>query len=130
MDLIPDTCALLSLAGIAERKLTEGTLQMISSAEHVYVSACSLFEISLKFKRDRLNLGRFDFTMDFWDEAVETYALVELPVLSVDFHSAVGLPDYHLDPFDRIIIAQAMRTASEIVTYDHCFAQYAVRWRD
>ena len=130
MDLILDTCALLSLAGIAGRKLTEETLQLIRRAEHVYVSACSLFEISLKFMRDRLSLGRFDSAMDFWEEAAETYELEELQVLSVDFHSAVFLPDYHLDPFDRIIIAQAVRTESEIVTYDHCFAQYSVRCRD
>ena len=127
MDLILDTCALLSLAGIARKKLRKGTLQLISRADHVYVSACSLFEISLKFKREKLDLGRFDSAMDFWAEAMAAYEFEELPILSVDFHSAVCLPDHHTDPFDRIIIAQAMRTDSEIVTYDRYFSQYTVR---
>ena len=126
MELILDTCALLSLAGIAEKKLRRSTLQLISRAGHVYVSACSLFEISLKFKRKKLDLGRFESAMDFWAEAIDAYELEELPILSLDFHSAVCLPDHHTDPFDRIIIAQAIRTESEIVTYDHCFSQYAV----
>lgn len=127
MDLILDTCALLSLAGIARKKLRKETLQLIVRADHVYVSACSLFEVSLKFKREKLDLGRFDSAMDLWAEAIDSYELEELPILSGDFHSAVCLPDHHADPFDRIIIAQALRTESEIVTYDHCFSQYAVR---
>ena len=127
MDLILDTCALLSLAGIAKKKLKKGTLQLIGRADHVYVSACSLFEVSLKFKREKLDLGRFDSAMKFWAEAMATYELEELPILSVDFHSAVCLPDHHTDPFDRIIIAQAVRTESDIVTYDRCFSQYTDR---
>ena len=127
MELILDTCALLSLAGIARKRLTKRTIQLISAEDHVNVSACSLFEISLKLKRSQLDLGRFRSAKAFWEEATAAYELEDLPILSEDFHSAVSLPDYHSDPFDRIIIAQAMRTRSEIVTYDRCFSQYMVR---
>jgi PIN domain nuclease of toxin-antitoxin system len=126
MDLILDTCALLSLSGLGRRKLTKKTLQLICNAGLVSVSACSLFEISLKRKRKQLSLGRFATAQDFWDEAVQSYDLQELPVQAQDFHAAVKLPDHHADPFDRIIIAQALRTGSEIVTYDKLFEQYEV----
>ena len=47
-----------------------------------------------------------------------------------DFSKAVQLPDHHVDPFDRIIIAQALRTQSEIVTYDDRFSEYSVTLHD
>lgn len=126
MDLILDTCALLSLAGLARRKLSPKTLTSIKDADRLTLSACSLFEISLKHKRGNLPLKPFASAQSFWDEAVETYACEVLPIEAEDFSAAVDLPDHHADPFDRIIIAQGGRLNCRIVTYDRSFEAYEV----
>ena len=130
MDLILDTCGLLSLSGLARRKLKPRTLKRIQQASTLYVSACSLFEIALKTKRGQLNLAPFTSAKDYWEEAIQAYHCVSLAVQAEDFDNAVQLPDHHIDPFDRIIIAQAIRTKSEIVTYDDRFSDYSVTVHD
>ena len=127
MDLILDTCALLSLAGLARRKLSHETLVLIKGADRLTLSACGLFEISLKHKRGGLQLEPFDSAQSFWNQAVKSYACEVLPVEAVDFSNAVELPDHHADPFDRIILAQANRLNCPIVTYDRLFAAYGVK---
>lgn len=127
MDLILDTCAFLSLSGLARKKLKRETLRLIESSDSLYISACSLFEIALKHKREQLNVEPFDTAKAFWDEAVASYECEVLAVGAEDFAEAVQLPDHHNDPFDRIIIAQAIRTQSEVVTYDRYFAAYGLK---
>ena len=126
MDLILDTCALLSLAGVARRKLSRETLAKIQRADGLALSACSLFEIALKHKRGALPLDPFDSAQSFWDEAIDTYAVDVISVEAADFAAAVALLDHHADPFDRIIIAQANRLKCPIVTYDRQFGDYGV----
>lgn len=129
MDLILDTCALLSLSGLAQKRLKDETLELIRSADTLYVSACSLFEIALKHKRQQLKLTPFQNAKEFWDEAIGSYECESLAVEAEDFDDAVRLPDHHRDPFDRIIIAQAIRTNSEVVTYDSEFSAYPIALR-
>lgn len=127
MGLILDTCALLSLSGIARRKLRPRTLEVIRSIDSLHVSACSLFEIALKVKREQLKLTPFDTPQAYWDEAISSYECEVLAVTAEDFAEAVNLPEHHSDPFDRIIIAQAIRTRSEIATYDRHYAAYSIK---
>ncbi len=127
MDVILDTCALLSLAGVADKPLSNKALQAIEDADCVYLSACSCFELCLKHKRGNLKFPKGLKPETFWQQCVEHYALTEVPVNSGDFAAAVQLPDHHADPFDRIIIAQATRLKSTIVTYDKWFKAYKVR---
>lgn len=126
MDLILDTCGLLSLAGLGRRKLSDATLRIISQSDTVYLSACSLFEIALKEKRGSLSLRPYTDPGEFWQDVIRAYDCECLPVEATDFHDAVNLPDHHNDPFDRIIIAQAQRTQSGIVTYDRQFENYEI----
>ncbi len=72
MDLILDTCALLSLAGLARRKLSRKTLTLIQAADRLTLSACGLFEISLKHKRGGFPLEPFDSVQSFWNQAVKS----------------------------------------------------------
>ncbi len=126
MDLILDTCALLSVSGFARKKLKRKTLELIESADGLYLSACSLFEIALKHKRNQLSLKPFETAKAFWDKAISSYECEVLAIEAEDFSQAVGLPDHHNDPFDRIIVAQAIRTKSGVVTYDRQLKAYGV----
>ena len=127
MALILDTCGLLSLSGIADRKLSKNCLAAIHSANPLYISSCSAFEIALKHKRGQLDLDAFQTHGDFWEACIQQYALSEVPVSAELFSKAVQLPDYHADPFDRIIIATAFALACPVVTYDTLFDAYPVK---
>ena len=126
MDLILDTCGLLSLSGLAKKKLSKSALAKIESADKLYVSSCTLFEIAIKHKNGNLPITPFDTAMDFWETAVREYRLEELPVTAKTFFDASELKEIHSDPFDRIIIAESFARKIPIVTYDTVFLDYSV----
>lgn len=126
MGLILDTCALLSLSGLAGKSLSVAATGEIRDTAMVYLPSCCIFEIALKHKKGQLQLGPFSSPSDFWRTAIDHYRLEVLPTEALDFAAAVALPDHHKDPFDRIIIAQAKRISSCIVTYDKLFNPYRV----
>ena len=126
MDLILDTCGLLSLAGFADRPLSKQTLKCLREAGQVGVSACSAFEIAIKHKKGALSLGRFSTPDLFWREAMRAYDLHEVSVSSELFFASTRLPDHHADPFDRLIVASALQLGSAVVTYDRLIALYPV----
>lgn len=126
MDLILDTCGLLSLAGLADRPLSKQTLKRLRAAAEVGVSACSAFEIAIKHKKGALTLGRFSTLDLFWREVLRAYDLEEIPVSSELFLASTRLPDHHADSFDRLIVATALQQRSAVVTYDRLIALYPV----
>jgi len=126
MDLILDTCGLLSLAGLADRPLSKQTLKHLREAGKVGVSACSAFEIAIKYKKGALSLGRFTSPDLFWREVLRAYDLDEVPVSSELFLASTRLTDHHADPFDRLIVATALQAGAAVVTYDRLIALYPV----
>ena len=126
MDLILDTCAILSLSGLADMRLSPPSLDAIQSAHRVYVSSCSMFEVAIKHKKKNLNLGAFNSAKQFWDKVLSEYQLTSLPITDDVFYRSVMLPDHHSDPFDRIIVAQAMKSTIPVVTFDQLIALYDV----
>ncbi len=127
MDIILDTCALLSLLGLVKKRISKKTLAEISSAEEVFVSSCSIFELAIKHKKEKIDLKPFTSARQLWVTAFDEYELTELTVNHNDFYNAAYLPDFHADPFDRIIIAQALGQEARIVTFDSRFSDYSVR---
>jgi PIN domain nuclease of toxin-antitoxin system len=57
---------------------------------------------------------------------VGTYQLVPLPIDAPHALMVVKLPDHHRDPFDRILIAQALVEGMTLVSSDSKFAPYPV----
>ena len=126
MALLIDTCALLAIDKFADKALSPQTLQRIEVEPVVYISTCSCFEISRKFKSGRLDLGKYSDALDYWEASVNRHQFVEVSISSLMFYQSVQLPEHHSDPFDRIIIAEAMRLKCPIVTYDKVFESYDV----
>jgi len=124
--MILDTCGLLSLVGLAERRLSSDTLRQIRTVETLGVSACTMFEISIKHKKRGLDLGVFANPAHLWNTAMQEYQLTELAVRHDTFYHSVLLPDHHADPFDRIIIAHARLEGAPVVTFDPMFSEYDV----
>ena len=59
-----------------------------------------------------------------WTEAIEGIPVI--PFTDKDAYILDTLPMFHRDPFDRMIIAQAIRLSSSIVTADESFFEYPV----
>jgi PIN domain nuclease of toxin-antitoxin system len=92
-------------------------------ADEPLVSAASAWEIAVK-----ASLGKLDAPDDIADVIVaEGFAW--LPVEAAHAWRVRDLPTHHRDPFDRLLVAQALTEGLPVVTADARFADYGVRVR-
>jgi PIN domain nuclease of toxin-antitoxin system len=99
-------------------RLSREADRAIREAEQVYVSAVSGWEIAIKTSLGRLRPKR---TVA---EAASESGFEELPVLLRHAEALTGLPSNHRDPFDRMLLAQALVEGLTIVTRDAAFRTY------
>lgn len=88
----------------------------------VFFSAASAWEIAIK-----AGLGRITVPDDLWSftpEQLERNAFQSLPVHVAHAVAVIALPDIHRDPFDRMLVAQALTEGLTIVTGDAWIARY------
>jgi PIN domain nuclease of toxin-antitoxin system len=99
--------------------------QIISDGDNeLFFSAASGWEIAIKVQLGRLKLP--DNLERFIPEQLSINAIESLPIqLSHALH-VYTLPDYHRDPFDRILVAQSQLENLPILTADPQIAQYSV----
>lgn len=93
-------------------------------ANTLYLSAASGWEIAIKAK-----LGKLKLPSNLAPFIAEQLADNAITALAVEMHHALHvytLPDYHRDPFDRILIAQAQLEKLPILTADPQIARYPV----
>jgi len=104
-------------------RLDAATLAMIEDEQNaVLFSIASIWEIAIKSR-----LGRDDFNArpsDVHRFAGEA-AFEELPVLADAAIRVAELPLHHRDPFDRLLVAQAMVGPMRLLTTDAVLAQYS-----
>ena len=87
----------------------------------VYVSPASIWELGIK-----ANLGRLDLrNADLVSEIAEN-GFYELPITARHAERAGNLPRIHNDPFDRMLVAQALAEGMTCVTRDSVFSSYGV----
>ena len=96
----------------------------VIAREECLVSVASLWELSIKGSLGKLKLpGGFDRYVP------EQMALNGFTQLAIGFRHVAGvgrLPWHHRDPFDRLLISQALEEGLSIVSRDSVFDQYAV----
>lgn len=121
MKLLLDTHILL-WALMAPSRLPPAVLAAIADpANDVMFSAINIWEVSIKRA-----LGRpgFDFTPDDVLSAAREAGLAELPVTATHAARVLTLPPLHSDPFDRMLIAQALSEPARLLTADSQIARY------
>lgn len=121
MKLLLDTHILLWTAGLPDR-LSDVALDLIEDPDNsLFFSAASLWEVAIKRALDRP-----DFQVDprLLRRALLDNGYAELPVTSEHAVSLDRLPDAHKDPFDRILVAQALVEGLTLVTADDRLRQY------
>ena len=124
MRLLLDTHTLLWwLAG--DQALSDAAREAIADPDNeVFVSTASAWEIATKYQLGRLS-GAALITADIAG-AVASQGFTELPISIRDGQAAGGLPAIHKDPFDRMLIAQAVTAGMEIVSNEALFDAYAI----
>lgn len=121
MKLLLDTHLLLWAAENAPR-MPEAARELIADqGNEMYFSAASLWEIAIK-----QGLGRPDFEVDarVLRRGLIDNGYLELPILSEHAVAIEGLPAIHKDPFDRLLIVQAMVEGITLLTNDAVVARY------
>lgn len=115
MNVLLDTHILLWLVSTPSKIETSALTVLSSPDSSVWVTAASAWEIGIKTR-----LGRLDgeTLLSTWAETVADMSTTELPVESQDAILAARLPWEHKDPFDRVIVAQALRRNFTIATRD------------
>jgi PIN domain nuclease of toxin-antitoxin system len=121
MRLLLDTHTFLwYYSGSAE--LSETARMHIENAENEYwVSIASLWEISIKH-----SIGKLDLDKSFDEFCVDVVGkgFIFLPIEMAHVMKASKLPFYNRDPFDRIIVAQAITENLDFVTRDDVMEMY------
>jgi PIN domain nuclease of toxin-antitoxin system len=123
--LLLDTHAFIWLVE-EDPKLPTSIKARINETQNVFVSIASFWEISIKVKKEQLFL-----TCEF-DEIEARFLETELQLLPISIQDTIQqyhLPFYlkeHKDPFDRIIISQALNRSLPLVSKDHEFDAYPI----
>ncbi len=93
------------------------------SDQKIFVSMASFWELGIKQKLGKLKIER---SLDALFDAATAYDFVVLPINRNQVTRVTELPLFHRDPFDRMIISQAMAEGLTIITRDREFARYPV----
>ncbi|MCL2159561.1 MAG: type II toxin-antitoxin system VapC family toxin [Oscillospiraceae bacterium] len=118
MRLLLDTNVLLWALTNAPRIETVRDL-LLADENEVFVSAVSWWEIAIKTR-----IGRLDADLPQLRAIAQESGFLELPLLGAHTEALATLPQYHNDPFDHMLIAQAMSEPMRLITGDKTLERY------
>lgn len=119
MRLLLDTHVVLwALAG--SPRLQPMTRKLIAGADAVYVSAASVWEVAIKVR-----LGKLDVDMQAFTAALSDSGFLELAITAAHAAGVADLPPHHNDPFDRLLVAQALAEPLKLITADALLKPYS-----
>lgn len=118
MRLLLDTNVLLWIAA-GDRRVANLRGRITDPANEVFVSAATYWEIAIKS-----GLGKLDVDLASLRQDAARNGYVELPVLGVHTEQLAHLPPIHKDPFDRLLVAQAISEPMRLLSSDRVLAEY------
>ncbi|MDF3013601.1 MAG: PilT protein domain protein [Cellvibrio sp.] len=101
-------------------KLSLAIKQKIETATEVYISSASIWEAGIK-----ISTGKLEAEIDDLIEGIPANCFIELPITAKHSKQATQLPDIHRDPFDHMLIAQALCEPLRLLTADGQVAKYS-----
>ncbi len=125
MRILLDTCTFLWIITDAPELSTRARQQFREPTNEVFLSSVSALEISIKYAIGRLPLPESPemfIPTQREHHGIETFPLEENAALHL-----ARLPQLHKDPFDRILICQAIIHGMVIMTPDELILQYAIQ---
>lgn len=103
-----------------DHQLSKLARKIITNADLVYVSSVSIWEAAIK-----IQLGKLDANIQEIVEAIESEGFLELPLMARQAAIVAELPTIHRDPFDRMLVAQAVSEPLRLLTSDEILKQYS-----
>ncbi len=94
--------------------------EIASDANERWLSVASIWEIGIKTTAGKLELP------ERFQHAVDDAPIGILPIIEPHAYTAGRLPLHHRDPFDRMLVAQAIEEDMVVVTRDTRFAEYGI----
>ena len=121
MNLLLDTHVVLWWLGDSPDLSTPARQAIVDTTNVCFVSAATLWEIEIKRALGKLSIP------ESYSDALTRQGFRELPISWAHTCALRSLPPIHRDPFDRILIAQAMSDDLVIVTADKVIGRYDAR---
>ncbi|HXH01804.1 MAG TPA: type II toxin-antitoxin system VapC family toxin [Candidatus Competibacteraceae bacterium] len=124
MRVLLDTCTFLWLITGSEKLSEQARRAFSDPANEVYLSAVSPWELLVK-----QGLGKFHFPLPV-EEIVgrfrESHRIAPLPLDEASVFHLARLPPLHRDPFDRMLVCQAIQHGLTLLTPDPLIRQYPI----
>jgi len=121
MQLLLDTHILLWWLGDDPLLSVDHRRMIQDSRNACFISAASVWEISIK-----RSLGKLEID-DGYLEVARSQGFIELPIRWNHAEMVKTLPEHHRDPFDRMLVAQAVAEEMTLLTVDQNIRKYEVR---
>lgn len=100
-------------------RLPDSVKAQIAGASDVYISAASIWESCIK-----IGIGKLDAIPHELVEGIQGSGFEELPIAAEHAAAVADLPPHHRDPFDRLLVAQAMAGPLTLLSSDAILGQY------
>ncbi|MEK7374298.1 MAG: type II toxin-antitoxin system VapC family toxin [Thermodesulfobacteriota bacterium] len=125
MRVLLDTNSFLWFISGSDRLSIDAKNFIADMQNQLVLSAASSWEIAIK-----ISLGKLDLLQPYGQlipQQLEENDIAVLPLEIGHLNKVIDLPFHHRDPFDRLIIAQALAEGIPVVSSDAVFSQYAVK---
>jgi PIN domain nuclease of toxin-antitoxin system len=123
--LLLDTCTFLWIVGGAKELSARAREAFADPANEVLLSAASAWEIAVKYRLGKLPLPAAP--AEFVPAQRAAHGIEPLAVEEESALHVAKLPDLHRDPFDRMLVAQALVGGLVLLTPDDTLRRYPVR---
>ena len=126
--LLLDSCTLLWWLA-KEEALPAGVRERLADGAYpVFVSVVSVWEILAKHSRGKIGIDSGPATaFEFLTDVVAAAGFETIDLRATDVRHVSALPDIHRDPFDRLLICQAIERGLSLVTPDRAIRRYPLK---
>ena len=124
MRILLDTHAVVWYLDGNEKLLPNHRHLIVDSRNDVFVSTATLWELAIE-----ISIGRLETARSLSDilATLQKQGFEVLPIMPGHTLQVTALPFHHRDPFDRMLIAQALVEHLSLITYDSAFKSYGVK---
>lgn len=124
MNLLLDTHVFIWWT-ISPNRLSKKASELIANPQNIlFMSLVSIWEMQIKAQLGKLS---FDLPLaDLIERQQEVNDLYLLPIELTHIYNLASLPNHHRDPFDRLLMAQALIENINLISIDKVFDQYPV----
>jgi PIN domain nuclease of toxin-antitoxin system len=107
-----------------DSQLPPATRTQIETTPTIFISVVSLWEIAIKANIGKLTLS---FPFNTIEPNLTTAGITQLPITFKDLEIYLSLPLHHRDPFDRLLIAQALNYSLAFISQDSQMDAYPIQ---